>query len=80
MRLQNFRSYQDSSFEFSDSVNIIVGPNASGKTNILEGLVYTCRGTPFRALDRENIKHGEDWARLDGLTTTNQSRVIKLTQ
>lgn len=80
LRLQNFRSYQDSSFEFSNSVNIIVGPNASGKTNILEGLVYICRGTAFRALDRENIRRGEEWARLDGLTTTNQMRTIKLTQ
>lgn len=79
LRLQNFRSYQDSSFEFSNSVNIIVGPNASGKTNILEGLVYVCRGTAFRALDRENIRRGETWARLDGLTTANQMRTIKLT-
>ncbi|PIZ62412.1 DNA replication/repair protein RecF, partial [Candidatus Saccharibacteria bacterium CG_4_10_14_0_2_um_filter_52_9] len=36
LRLQNFRSYKDSSFELSPGVNIIVGPNASGKTNLLE--------------------------------------------
>jgi len=78
LRLQNFRSYKDASFEFADGVNIIIGPNASGKTNILEGLVYVCRGTPFRAVDKENIRNTAEWARLDGVTTTNQIRVIKL--
>ncbi len=78
LRLQNFRSYKDASFEFNDGVNIIIGPNASGKTNILEGLVYICIGSPFRALDRENIRYKATWARLDGATATNQTRIIKL--
>lgn len=78
LRLQNFRSYQDASFEFNEGVNIIIGPNASGKTNVLEGLVYLCQGAPFRALDKENIRVGSDWARLDGLTSKNQTRVVKL--
>lgn len=47
LRLQNFRSYKDASFEFNEGVNIIIGPNASGKTNMLEGLVYVAIGGPF---------------------------------
>ena len=39
IRLQNFRSYLDDSFELSESVNIIVGKNASGKTNLLESIL-----------------------------------------
>lgn len=78
LRLQNFRSYKDASFEFIEGVNIIIGPNASGKTNILEGLLYVCQGAPFRALDKENVRHGAEWARLDGLTVQNQTRTIKL--
>ena len=39
LRLQNFRSYGDESFEFGTGVNIIVGPNASGKTNLLEAVL-----------------------------------------
>jgi energy-coupling factor transporter ATP-binding protein EcfA2 len=38
LRLQNFRSYRDASFEMGPGVNIIVGPNASGKTNLLEAV------------------------------------------
>lgn len=78
LRLQNFRSYTDASFEFNEGVNIIIGPNASGKTNILEGLVYICSGVAFRAQDRENIRKNTDWARLDGVTSKNQTRVVKL--
>lgn len=80
LRLQNFRSYRDASFEFNEGVNIIIGPNASGKTNMLEGLVYVCVGGPFRALDKENIRQKAKWARLDGVTSHNQTRVVKLTR
>lgn len=78
LRLQNFRSYRDDSFEFSEGVNIIIGPNASGKTNILEGLVYVCTGAPFRSASTEIIRHGANWSRLDGLTSQNQVRIAKL--
>jgi len=78
LRLQNFRSYKDASFEFNEGVNIIIGPNASGKTNVLEGLLYVCIGGPFRALDKENIRHRTSWARLDSITNTNQTRTLKI--
>lgn len=78
LRLQNFRSYKDASFEFNEGVNIIIGPNASGKTNIIEGLVYVCSGHPFRALDKENIRNKQTWARLDGVTDKNRTRTVKL--
>ena len=44
IRLQNFRSYKDETFEFENGVNIIVGPNASGKTNLLEAIQVICIG------------------------------------
>jgi DNA replication and repair protein RecF len=65
IRLQNFRSYQDAAFEFSPGVNIIVGPNASGKTNLLEALVVLGRGGSYRAADTELVGFGAPWARMD---------------
>jgi DNA replication and repair protein RecF len=65
IRLQRFRSYRDDSFEFDAGVNIIVGPNASGKTNLLEALLVATRGQSFRAKDAELIAHGAPWARID---------------
>ena len=44
IHLENFRSYTDASFEFDKGVNIIVGPNASGKTNLLEAILVLSRG------------------------------------
>jgi len=76
LRLQNFRSYADASFEFEPGVNIVVGPNASGKTNLLEAVLVLARGGSYRARDIELIQFGKPWARLDGYFE-NQTRVIK---
>lgn len=77
LRLQHFRSYADTTFEFGEGVNIIVGPNASGKTNLLEAILVLCRGSSYRAHSLELIAHNKDWARLDS-TIHNQKRSIKL--
>lgn len=66
IRLQNFRSYKDASFEFEPGVNIVIGPNASGKTNLLEAVMVTARGGSYRARDAELVQFGKAWARLDG--------------
>lgn len=65
LRLQKFRSYDDASFEFVSGVNIIVGPNASGKTNLLEALLVIARGSSYRARDKDMVRKGKPWARLD---------------
>ncbi|HUP26722.1 MAG TPA: DNA replication and repair protein RecF [Candidatus Limnocylindrales bacterium] len=76
LRLQHFRSYSDNTYEFGAGVNIIVGPNASGKTNLLESILVLCRGGSYRAHDSELIEHDQDWARLDG-TVGDQIRTVK---
>src|SRR3569833_3095653 len=66
IRLQNFRSYGDAKFTFSGGTNIIAGPNASGKTNLLEAVMVLARGSSFRAKDIDLLSYGANWARLDG--------------
>jgi len=78
LRLQNFRSYTDETFEFSPAVNIIVGPNASGKTNLLEAILVLARGSSYRAKDTELVAFGKPWARVDSLVDDADTRVIKL--
>ena len=78
IRLKNFRSYKDESFEFSEGVNIIVGPNASGKTNLLEALLVVSKGGSYRAKDSELIKYDKPWARLDSRLTNNTIRTVKI--
>ena len=77
LRLQHFRSYTDAHFTFDPSVNIIAGPNASGKTNLLEAVQVVALGSSYRAKDAELIAFDAPWARLDAQTQA-QTRVVKL--
>lgn len=77
LRLQHFRSYNDSSFEFDAGVNIVVGPNASGKTNLLEAILVLAGNRSFRARDQDLIQFNKPWARLDSYFDKN-NRVLKL--
>ncbi len=77
IRLQNFRSYLDSSFEVDPGVNIIVGPNASGKTNLLEAVLVSCLGSSYRVKDTELVRFDAPWARIDA-GTVEGTRTTKL--
>ncbi|HSH55646.1 MAG TPA: AAA family ATPase, partial [Candidatus Limnocylindrales bacterium] len=79
IRLQHFRSYSDEAFEFTPAVNIIVGPNASGKTNLLESLLVMARGSSYRVKDTELIAYDQPWARLDAYCGDTQ-RTVKIVQ
>ena len=78
LRLQHFRSFVDDSFELSPGVNIIVGPNASGKTNLLEAVLVLARGASYRAKDSELIQFDQPWARLDGHSEISGQRTVKI--
>src|SRR5690348_477280 len=77
IRLQNFRSYRDAAFELSPGVNIIVGPNASGKTNLLESILVIAHGGSYRAKDAELTSFDAEWARLDA-DLPESKRVVKI--
>lgn len=77
LRLQHFRSYTDDSFEFDPGVNIIVGPNASGKTNLLEAILVLSTGKSYRAKDSELVQFNQPWARLEA-HTDREDRTLKL--
>ena len=81
IRLQKFRSYTDETFELSPGVNIIVGPNASGKTNLLEALLVVSLGSSYRAKDSELVQFDKPWAKLEAHTEDSERTVaIKLTE
>ena len=78
IHLQNFRSYKDSSFEVSSGVNIVVGPNASGKTNLLEAVLVLCKGSSYRVGDQDLICFKKPWARIDAHLKDNSLRTVKI--
>ena len=64
IQLTNFRSYSDTEFDLDPSVTIVVGPNASGKTNLLESLYVLASTKSFRAKDIDLVAHGSDYYRI----------------
>ncbi len=77
LKLTNFRSYSEKEITFTEGLNSIVGPNGSGKTNILEAIYFASQGKSFRANDSDMIKHGEEFLRVSALTSGGP-RVVKL--
>lgn len=77
LQLQNFRSYSEASFEFANGVSIIVGPNASGKTNLLEALLVLCQSSSYRAKDIDLVSYHEPWARIDGVFES-EKRIVTI--
>ncbi len=53
--LQNFRSYDNQLFEFDPKFNLILGPNGSGKTNILESIFFLSSGKSFRSSSQSKL-------------------------
>jgi DNA replication and repair protein RecF len=66
VRLVNFRSYRDARFEFSPGLNVVVGQNASGKTNLLEGAFYALRAaSPRTSRDDKLVAWSQEYTRAE---------------
>ncbi len=81
IRLGNFRNYADFTLEFAPGVNLIVGQNAQGKTNLLEAIGYLGSGKSFRAQKTgELIRFGSEFADLEGkMFTQGREQSIRWT-
>jgi|SRR3989344_5287479 len=65
LSLQNFRSHTKSKFDFNPGTTLIVGPNTSGKTNLIEAIWFLATGGSMRAeKDTETISFGKNIARI----------------
>ena len=61
--LKNFRNYENETIKFQEGLNVIIGNNAMGKTNLLES-IYCCAigKSPKTTKYKELIKMGKDSA------------------
>lgn len=74
LKLFNFRNYTDQTFQFSPSVTLVVGPNASGKTNLLEAIYLLATSKSFRARNEaEMINWDGQFARVNATVEPGSS-------
>ncbi len=67
LKLIDYRSYSERIFEFDEKLNILVGKNAQGKTNVIEAIFYAVIGKSFKtAKEKEIIKWGKHRAYICG--------------
>lgn len=55
IKLKNYRNLSESEITFSPRLNIFLGQNGQGKTNLLEALYLLCRGESFRYGDNSDF-------------------------
>jgi DNA replication and repair protein RecF len=67
VRLADFRNYESLDFAPEPGLNVFVGPNAQGKSNLLEALAMLATGKSFRAhRESELIRSGTERAEIGG--------------
>jgi len=67
LKLQNYRNYNNLEIDFDKNLNIIIGNNAAGKTNILESIyVLAITKSHITKKDKSMIKLGEIFANITG--------------
>ena len=63
--LKDFRNYKDLHTSFHPRVNIFLGKNAQGKTNLLEGIYLNAMARSFKTTrDKDLIRFGEEFCRI----------------
>src|SRR5436190_12626497 len=65
LELRDFRNYEHADLELAPGLTVVAGPNASGKTNLLEAIYFGCTGrSPRTANERELVRRGAEVARV----------------
>ena len=65
IKLQSFRSHDGFVLECNEHTTKIVGRNGCGKTSILEAIYEAMQGKSFRAVDREILRRGDEFYRVE---------------
>lgn len=71
LRVRDFRNFRNAHFNFSPRLNILVGDNGQGKTNLLEALYLSAKGEGFRIGDNSDFIH---WGQNQALLETELQR------
>ncbi len=68
LKLENFRNYNNISVNFHPGVNILIGDNAQGKTNLIEAIYMMSFAKSFRTRkDRDIIMFDRNYAKVEAV-------------
>jgi len=73
LSINNYKNYAETNLSFSPKINCFVGQNGVGKTNLIDSIYYLSMCKSFlNPVDNQNIKHGEEFAVLQGSFFRNE--------
>lgn len=79
IELKDFRNYESLKAQFHKNINIFLGQNAQGKTNLLESIYITSMGKSFRTgKDRDMIRFGSDFFRVKAVAIKEDELIVEL--
>jgi len=65
--LLNYKNFHETTFEFDSRINCFVGPNGTGKSNVLDAVYHLAVGKSyFNPLSVQNVRHGEEFFVVEG--------------
>ncbi|NRD77425.1 DNA replication/repair protein RecF [Bacillus sp. BRMEA1] len=74
--LKNYRNYEQLSIEFENKVNVILGENAQGKTNVMESIYVLAMAKSHRTSnDKDLIRWDQDYAKIEGRVHKQHSSI-----
>lgn len=77
VRLRNFRCYDEFRLDCDKDKTLIVGENGCGKTSVLEAIYLALCGKSFKGNDKEIVKRGRDFYRVDILMNDEKKVIVK---
>lgn len=79
LSLYNYRGYHKQDIAFSNGVNLLIGNNGSGKTNLLEAIYFLSLAKSYKTDDVNLIKFNENFSRINAkITSNNREEEIKV--
>ena len=79
LQLKNYRNYESLDIRFDNQINVIIGENAQGKTNLLEAIYLLAFTKSYRTSnDRELIRWQEDFAKITAKLMRGNGKALPL--
>ncbi len=78
LQLENFRNYRQLSLNFEPGINLLIGENGAGKTNLVEACVYLSMLESHRVTGYGSLIHSESASSQLSLKAKNDSREISV--